>query len=50
MTLTDIKILGKKIAIGLLVAIVPLILITGGLWLTKTLLDKDRSPQTLTAK
>jgi len=50
MTLTDINTLGKKIAIGLVVAIVPLILITGGLWLTKTLLDKGKSPQSLTAK
>lgn len=50
MTLTDIKILGKKIAIGLVVAIIPLMLITGGLWLTKTLLDKHQSPQSLPAK
>lgn len=50
MTLTDIQILGKKIAIGLVVAIVPLILIAGGLWLTKTLLKSDISPQSLTAK
>lgn len=50
MTLTDIKILGKKIAIGLVVAIVPLILIAGGLWLTKTLLGTGKSPQSLTTK
>jgi hypothetical protein len=48
MILTDIKTLGKKIAIGLVVAIVPLILITGGLWLTKTLLGKSKSPQSTT--
>jgi hypothetical protein len=50
MTLTDIQILGKKIAIALVVAIVPLILVSGGLWLTKTLLDKSKAPQSLTAK
>lgn len=48
--MTEIKIIAKKIAIGLLVAIVPLILITGGLWLTKTLLNNDKSSQSLTAK
>lgn len=50
MTLTDVKILGKKIAIGLAIAIVPLILITGGLWLTKTLLEKNKPPQSLAVK
>ena len=50
MTLTDINTLGKKIAIGLVVAIVPLVLITGGLWLTKTLFDRSKSPQSLPAK
>jgi len=50
MTLTDINTLGKKIAIGLVVAIVPLVLIAGGLWLTKTLLDKNKAPQSIPAK
>ncbi|MGZ3926032.1 MAG: hypothetical protein ACXVJG_03685 [Mucilaginibacter sp.] len=50
MTLTDIKILGKKIGIGLVVAIVPLILIVGGLWLTKTVLDKSKSARSLNVK
>ena len=48
--MTEIKIITKKIAIGLLVAVVPLILITGGLWLTKTLLNSNKSSQSLTAK
>ena len=50
MTLTDLKILAKKIAIGLLIAIIPLVLIAGGLWLTKTLLSSNPSPESLTAK
>jgi hypothetical protein len=38
MTVHDLIILGKKIAIGLIVGIIPLTLITGGLWLITTLL------------
>jgi len=50
MTFTDFKILAKKIIIGLVVAIVPLILIAGGLWLTKTVLSGNKPSQSSTAK
>ena len=40
MTLTDVKIITKKIAVGFLVFIVPLIIIGGGLLLFKFLLIK----------
>lgn len=38
MTIDDFNILAKKIVIGIVIALVPLILIAGGLWLTSTLL------------
>jgi hypothetical protein len=50
MTGNDFKLLGKKILIGVVIGIIPLILIAGGLWLTKTLLGTGKSPQSLTAK
>lgn len=40
MTVTDVKILAKKIFVGFLVFVVPLIIIGGGLWLIKILLTK----------
>jgi len=40
MTTTDIQILAKKILVGFLVFIVPLLIIGGGLWLIKNLLIK----------
>ena len=50
MTLTDVKILGKKILVGLIVAIVPLILIAGGLWLTRSVLNSRTLSQSSTTK
>jgi hypothetical protein len=50
MTVTDVKILGKKILVGLIVAIVPLILIAAGLWLTKSVLTNHSSSQSSTNK
>jgi hypothetical protein len=38
MTVHDFSILGKKVAIGLLVGLIPLVLVTGGLWLITALL------------
>jgi hypothetical protein len=40
MTSNDITILAKKIFVGFLIFIVPLIIIGGGLWLIKNLLSK----------
>ncbi len=33
MTTTDVIILSKKIAVGILVFLIPLVIIAGGLWL-----------------
>ncbi len=38
MTVQDINILGKKIVIGLVVGLIPLVLVVTGLWLITTLL------------
>lgn len=45
MTISDIQLIGKKIAVGIVVATVPLVILLGGLWLIqKTLTDKPSSP------
>jgi hypothetical protein len=38
MTLSDVSLLGKKILVGVIVTLVPFFIITGGLWLTESLL------------
>ncbi len=40
MTITDVNILTKKIAVGFVIFVVPLLIITGGLLLIKFLLTK----------
>ncbi|MDB5258000.1 MAG: hypothetical protein JWM14_2695 [Chitinophagaceae bacterium] len=42
MTLNDVEILAKKIVIGVVIYLIPVIIIFGGLWLTSTLLKKDK--------
>lgn len=37
MTFTDIIIISKKIAVGILVFLVPLAIIAGGIWLAHTI-------------
>jgi hypothetical protein len=37
MTTTDVIILSKKIAVGVLVFLIPLVIIAGGLWLANLL-------------
>ncbi len=37
MTLTDVVIISKKIAVGILVFLLPLAIIAGGIWLAYTL-------------
>ena len=50
MTFLDIKLLGKKILIGVIVTIVPFLILFGGLWLTKKILsDKKTEPVTTNA-
>jgi hypothetical protein len=48
MNTNDIQTLGKKIAVGILVYLVPLLIITGSLWCTNYLLKKRKESQTLT--
>ena len=38
MTLSDVKLIGKKILVGIVVTIIPFVVIVGGLWLTQSLL------------
>ena len=40
MTINDLNILSKKIAVGFVIFLVPLIIIGGGLYLVKLLLTK----------
>ncbi len=40
----DFSLLLKKIVIGVVVAAIPLLIITSGLWLTRILLDHPQSP------
>jgi hypothetical protein len=45
MTLSDVSLLGKKILVGIIVTLVPLIIIFGGLWFTPKLLSKIGKPE-----
>jgi len=38
MTTTDVIILSKKIAVGILIFLIPLVIIAGGLWLANLLI------------
>jgi hypothetical protein len=40
MHLSDIALLTKKIGVGLAVAIIPLLILVGGIWATHTLLAR----------
>jgi hypothetical protein len=44
MRLADFALLLKKIGVGVVIAAIPLLLITGGLWLTRALLEHPRQP------
>jgi len=44
MRLNDFSLLLKKIAVGVIVTIVPLLILTGGIWLTRALLDRAPNP------
>ncbi len=43
----DFSLLLKKIVIGVVIAAIPLLIITSGLWLTRILLDHPQSPVVL---
>jgi hypothetical protein len=40
MHLDDLSLLLKKIAVGLVVTVVPLVILASGIWLTRALLDR----------
>jgi len=42
MTLDDIEILAKKITIGVLIYLIPVVIIVGGLTLTNLILKKEK--------
>jgi hypothetical protein len=44
MLTADLILLLKKIAVGIVITIVPLGILAGGLWLTRTLLDRGPAP------
>jgi hypothetical protein len=43
MTISDVQLIGKKIAVGIVVATVPLVILLGGLWLIQQILT-DKPP------
>ncbi|QTE39789.1 hypothetical protein ACRQ5D_32725 [Mucilaginibacter sp. P25] len=48
MTLNDVSLIGKKVLVGIIVTIIPFIIIFGGLWLGRKLLDN--APKAKTAQ
>lgn len=46
MTTHDIQTLGKKIAVGILVYLIPLLIIAGGLWFTNHVFKRKNENQT----
>lgn len=40
MRVSDLMLLAKKIAVGIVVTVVPLIILTGGLWLGQKIVNK----------
>jgi hypothetical protein len=49
-TLSDALLLIKKILIGILVAIIPFIIIFGGLWITQRALNGDHEQEQIDTK
>lgn len=43
MTISDLQLIGKKVAVGIVVATVPLVILLGGLWLIQNVLSDDPS-------
>ncbi|HEX8018866.1 hypothetical protein [Mucilaginibacter sp.] len=48
MTINDVSLIGKKVLVGVIVTLIPFIIIFGGLWLGRKLLEKG--PATKTAQ
>jgi hypothetical protein len=49
-TLSDALLLVKKILIGILVAVIPFIIIFGGLWITQRALSGDHEQERIETK
>ena len=45
MTASDITLLARKILVGIIVTLVPFLILFGGLWLTKNVLNKNRQEE-----
>jgi hypothetical protein len=45
MTINDVSLLGKKILVGVIVTLIPFIIIFGGLWLGRKLLERGSKPK-----
>jgi len=48
MTINDVSLIGKKVLVGVIVTLIPFVIIFGGLWLGRKLLEKG--PATKTAQ
>jgi len=48
MTISDVQLIGKKIAVGIVVATVPLVILLGGLWLIQKILTDQPASQVST--
>lgn len=46
MTINDVSLIGKKVLVGVIVTLIPFIIIVGGLWLGRKLLEKGPAPKT----
>jgi hypothetical protein len=44
MRIADLSLLLKKIAVGIVVTVVPLGILAGGLWLIRNVLDRTHAP------
>lgn len=47
MTTSDVTLLARKILVGIIVTLVPFLILFGGLWLTKNMLNKQREEGSL---
>jgi hypothetical protein len=41
MRVSDLVLLGKKIGVGILISLIPLVILTGGLWFSQKLLRQN---------
>ena len=50
MSVRDLWLLTKKIAVGIAVSVVPLVILTGGLWITRSVLSGSTHSQQSSAQ